>query len=72
MRQIERNLLNQQQAFTEDELLFSAKKHRVRNIVRIRINDEIKAVLEQQEKLEKQIVKALKQLREEKRLNRGT
>jgi hypothetical protein len=67
MRQLERNLLNKQRVFSEEQELFSNTKRRVRNISHIRLSQEIETVIFQQEKLEKQMAKALKQLREEQR-----
>lgn len=65
MREHERNHTNRYQRLTEEEKAFSMKKKRIRNIKRIRIDGELQAIFSRQEKLEKQMAKALKQLRSE-------
>jgi hypothetical protein len=66
---IERNLINKQQVFDEEELVFSDTKRRIRNIKRIELTDKIQEIISYQEKLERQMTKTLKQLRDEQKLN---
>jgi hypothetical protein len=77
-REIERNLLDKQQKPSEDELdAFEGswrnnRKRRVRNLSKIKITDEIKENNLTQEKLKKEMSKALRQLREEQKLTQFT
>ena len=75
-REIEKNLLNSQQQGSQEENFESLdvsgeyrSKKRVRNISKIEITDEIKENNLTQEKLKKEMVKALRQLREEQNFN---
>jgi hypothetical protein len=75
-REIEKNLLNSQQQKPQEESFGSLdvsgeykSKRRVRNISKIEITDEIKENNLTQEKLKKEMVKALRQLREEQNFN---
>ena len=79
MREIEKNLLNNQQVFEKEKDIFTdwgtiipkkepVKKRRIRNISMVYLNDEIQEVLNFQDKLEKQTTKILRQLREEQHL----
>jgi len=71
MREVERLLLNTQNELPDHgprEIELGGSKVRVTNINRIDINEEILSLIREQEKLEKGMVKALKQLRDEQRL----
>mgnify|MGYP006320887427 FL=1 len=75
-REIEKNLLNDQQKFESYELsTFSSSlreqipKRRIRNISKIHINEELQENSLEQEKLKKEMTKALRQLREEQSFN---
>lgn len=75
-REIEKNLFNSQQQKPQEENFESLdvsgeyrSKKRVRNISKIEITDEIKENNLTQEKLKKEMVKALRQLREEQNFN---
>jgi predicted ATP-dependent endonuclease of OLD family len=77
-REIEKNLLNSQQKFESYELsTFSSSlgeqklKRRIRDISRIHINEELQENNLEQEKLKKEMAKALRQLREEQNLNKS-
>lgn len=73
-REIEKNLLNNQQKFDPHELSFFEEekniKRRIRNLSKIEINEEIKENNLEQEKLKKEMTKALRQLREEQNLSK--
>jgi len=72
MREIEKNLLNKQQVFDTENFNFQGEKNiqrRIRNLSKIQINDEIRDNQLEQERLEKQMAKALRQLREEQSFN---
>jgi hypothetical protein len=71
MREVEKDHLNRYQKISDEENMFSSKKRRIRDIKRVRIDGGLLAIVERQDKLEKQASKALRQLREE-RLYRKT
>ncbi len=62
-RVMEKNLLNSQQEFTEEEVLSSGAKRRIRNLKRIRLSEEIQKIISYQDRLEKQTIKALRHLK---------
>ncbi|MEI7810334.1 MAG: hypothetical protein WCI41_02125 [bacterium] len=73
MREIEKNLFNKQQIF--DSCFYDLPgekkiKKRIRNLSKIEINNDIKENHFEQERLEKQMIKALKQLREEQNFHK--
>ncbi len=72
LREIELNLLNRQQAPSDDELYGPSwgnkRKRRIRNLSKIEITDDINENNLTQEKLKKEMAKALRQLREELKL----
>lgn len=68
LRELERHTINQQQSFTDEEELFDDKKRRIRNLKRVEITSEVLQLNNQQEKLEKQMDKALRRLREEQKI----
>ena len=73
LREIEKNILNGQQKFESNEFTFFGEdkiKRRIRNLSKIKIDDEIKENNLEQEKLEKQMVKSLKQLRAEQGMDK--
>ncbi|MFA6459202.1 MAG: hypothetical protein WCV79_02290 [Candidatus Paceibacterota bacterium] len=68
LREVEKNILEKQNIITEEERYESdgnRPRQRIRNIKKIRIDTEVELLNDQQERLEKQMVKALRQLREE-------
>ncbi|MEI8175232.1 MAG: hypothetical protein WCG28_04755 [bacterium] len=72
MREIEKNLFNKQQVFDSHFYGLSGEKdikRRIRNLSKIEINDEIRGNYLEQDRLEKQMTKALRQLREEQNFN---
>lgn len=75
MRELERRMLNEQQVIDSsfDRINFELGgkniKRRIRNLSKIHINDDIKENNFEQERLEKQMAKAIRQLREEQKLN---
>lgn len=68
LRELERHTINQQQSFTDEEELFDDKKRRIRNLKRVEMTNEVLQLNNQQEKLEKQMDKALRRLREEQKI----
>ncbi|MBP9711541.1 MAG: hypothetical protein KBD55_00725 [Candidatus Pacebacteria bacterium] len=71
-REIERNIFNSQQKFQEWDEIESfndswgpESRRRIRNLSKVKITDEIRENNLTQEKLKKEMIKALKQLREE-------
>jgi len=74
-REIEKNIFNLQQKPKEgdrdplDLAWGSSKKRRIRNLSKIQITEEIKENNLTQEKLKKEMAKALRQLREEQKIN---
>lgn len=63
-RVMEKNLLNSQQKFSQEEVYLSETKRRIRNLKRIHLNEELQKIINYQDRLEKQAMKALKQLKE--------
>jgi hypothetical protein len=76
VRELERVLLNNQQVLDDFELAergrFVGKNisRRVNDLSKIRLNDEVKEVIAEQDRLERQMTRALKQLREEQRIEK--
>ena len=72
MRELEKETLNRQQVYELEnpfwELGEKKIKRRVRNLSKIRLNDEVRGIIAEQEKLEKQMIKALRHFREEQSL----
>ncbi len=75
MRIIEKDILNkQQEALPYISFNISGEreiKKRIRNISKVEINDEIKENNIEQERLKKEMVKTLRQLREEQKFSKG-
>ena len=71
LRKIEKNFLDSQQSFSEDEKIWSEKNKRVRNLKRVSITQELLLLSREQEQLERTMEKSIKHLRlEQKRNNR--
>jgi hypothetical protein len=70
LRRMERGLLNSQQAFSEEDEIWSDTKRRIRNLDKLKFTNELLLLNNQQDRLEKLMVKTLKQLREEQKFNK--
>lgn len=66
LQAIEKNLLNRQQTFTKEEVIFSTGQRRIRTLRRLRPSPELDKVTNEQERIEKRLLKILKMLKYKK------